>query len=137
MNIKDRIRIFDYVKKKVSNNTKDRLLIELNIPCSINSDDCGSLIDGISLEIINMGYDFIFINNPEGASNSTAVHLFVFSSSEDKKKFQESALKLHKEVDKKILDIFNSGTSVPYEQLEEDVKDIQLTYECNAKDLKI
>ena len=123
MNIKDRIKIFNYAKKKVSSNTKDRLLIELNIPCSRNCDDYGGLIYDLSIEIMDLGYDCIFINNPAGASNSTAVHLFVFSSSEDKKKFQETALELHKEVDKKILDIFNSGTSILYKEVENDIED--------------
>ena len=119
MNIKDRIRIFDYVKKTISNNTKPRLFIELDIPCSKTSDDYGWFMFDISLEITDLGYDCICIN-PTGASH-TVVHLFIFSSSEDKK----------------VLDIFNSGTSVPYEQLKEDVKDIPLEYECDTKELKI
>ena len=138
MKINDRAKIFNYVKNTVFNNNKERTFIELNIPCSKTSEEYGWIMFDLTIELIDLGYDCFYVN-PAGASssNNTAVHLFVFSNSEDKKAFQKAALELHKEVDKKVVDMFNSGTSIPYEQLKEDVKDIPLEYECNTKELKI
>jgi len=125
MNIKDRIRIFDYVKKMISNNTKPRLFIELDIPCSKDSDAYGCFMFDIKLEIIDAGY-YLVIINPAGASDTshTVVHLFLFSNPEDKIAFQDAALNLHKEVDKKVLDMFNSGgISIRYKEVENDIED--------------
>ena len=124
MNIKDRIRIFNYVKNVISNNTKPRLFIELDIPCNKNSDAYGCFMFDIKLEIIDAGY-YLIIINPAGASDTshTVVHLFLFSNPEDKIAFQDVALNLHKEVDKKVLDMFNSGTSIHYKEVENDIED--------------
>ena len=107
MKADDKTRIYEYVRNTVSNNTKDRLFIELDIPCSKTSDDYGWFMFDISLEIIDLGYDCIYIN-PAGASDSshTVVHIFIFSSSEDKKEFQKTTLELHKELDKKVIKMF-------------------------------
>jgi hypothetical protein len=61
----------------------------------------------LSISILDSGVEVVVIN-PAGKSDdhNTFVHIFLFKDKDDRNKFKDEVLKLHMELDEKVIKIF-------------------------------
>ena len=94
--------------EEITSGKSDKEFIEVCYPDSKNSEGYGLFTFNLGIDIIK-DYDLnMILINPAGKSDSshTYLHIFLFKNKDDRDKFKDEMLKLHMELDEKVVQKF-------------------------------
>lgn len=99
--------------EKITSGKSDREFIEICYPDSKSSEGYGLFTFNLGIDIMK-DYDLnMILINPAGKSDSshTYLHIFLFKNKDDRDKFKDEMLKLHMELDEKVVQRFKESSS--------------------------
>lgn len=94
--------------EKITSGESDMEFIEVCYPDAKTSEGYGLFTFNLGIDIMKDYNLNMILINPAGKSDSshTYLHIFLFKNKDDREKFKDEILKLHMELDEKVIQMF-------------------------------